>query len=34
VVYGTPHKTKETETYRGKSGEKPQRDGTRVKIPE
>jgi hypothetical protein len=31
---GTPHKTRDTETYRGESGEKPQNDGHRVKIPE
>jgi hypothetical protein len=29
-----PHKTRDTETYRGESGEKPQRYGHRWKIPE
>ena len=31
---GTPHKTRDTETYRGESWEKPQRYGQRGKIPE
>ena len=31
---GTSHKTRDTETYRGKSGGKPQRYGHRGKIPE
>jgi hypothetical protein len=30
----TPHKTRNTETYRGESGEKPRRYGHRGKIPE
>jgi hypothetical protein len=30
----TPHKTRDTETYRGKSGEKHGRYGDRGKIPE
>jgi hypothetical protein len=34
VDLGTPHKTKDTETYRGESGEEPQRYGQRGKIPE
>jgi hypothetical protein len=34
VVQGTPHKTRDTETYRGESGEEPQRYGHRGKIPE
>jgi hypothetical protein len=29
-----PHKTRDTETYRGESREKPQRYGYRGKIPE
>jgi hypothetical protein len=29
-----PHKTRDTETYRGESGEKPKRYGHRGKIPE
>jgi hypothetical protein len=29
----TPHKTRDTEIYRGESGEKPQRYGHRGKIP-
>jgi hypothetical protein len=32
VVQGTPHKTRDTETYRGESGEKPQRYWNRGKI--
>ena len=31
---GTLHKTRDTETYRGESGEKPRRYGHREKIPE
>jgi hypothetical protein len=31
---GTPHKIRDTETYRGESGEKPRRYGHREKIPE
>ena len=31
---GTSHKTRDTETYRGESGEKPWRYGHRGKIPE
>jgi hypothetical protein len=34
VDQGTPHKTREPETYRGESWEKPQRYGHRIKIPE
>jgi hypothetical protein len=34
VDQGTPHKTRDTETYRRESGEKPQRYGQRGKIPE
>jgi hypothetical protein len=34
VCEGTPHKTRDTETYRGESGEEPQRYGHRGKIPE
>jgi hypothetical protein len=30
----TPHKTRDTETYRGESGEEPRRYGPRGKIPE
>ena len=29
----TPHKTRDTETYRGESGEKPRRYGHSGKIP-
>ena len=29
-----PHKTRDSETYRGESGEKPRRYGHREKIPE
>jgi hypothetical protein len=31
---GTPHKTRDTDTHRGESGEKPRRYGYRGKIPE
>jgi hypothetical protein len=31
---GTVHKTRDTETYRGESGEKPQRYENRGEIPE
>ena len=31
---GTPHKTRDTETYRGESGEKPRGYGHRGKIPD
>ena len=31
---GTPHKTTDSETYRGESGEKPRRYGHKGKIPE
>ena len=31
---GTPNKTRDTETYREESGEKPQRYGHRGKFPE
>jgi hypothetical protein len=31
---GTPHKTRDTETYRGESEEKPRRYGHRGKLPE
>jgi hypothetical protein len=34
VDQGTSHKTRDTETYREESGEKPQRYGHRGKIPE
>jgi hypothetical protein len=34
VDQGTQHKTRDTETYRGESGEKPRRYGHRGKIPE
>jgi hypothetical protein len=34
VDQGTPHITRDTETYRGESGEEPQRYGHRGKIPE
>jgi hypothetical protein len=35
VDQGTPHKTRDSETYREESGEKPQRYGFfRGKIPE
>jgi hypothetical protein len=34
VDQGTPHITRDTETYRGESAEKPQRYGHRRKIPE
>jgi hypothetical protein len=34
VDQGTPHKTRDTKTYRGESGEKPKRYGNRGKIPE
>jgi hypothetical protein len=34
VDQGAPHKTRDTETYRGESGEKPRRYGHRGKIPE
>ena len=30
----TPHKTKDTETYRGESGKEPRKYGHRGKIPE
>ena len=33
VDQGTPHKTRYTETYRRESGEKPQIQGHRGKIP-
>jgi hypothetical protein len=33
VDKGTPHKTRDSETYIGESGEKPQRYGHRGKIP-
>jgi hypothetical protein len=32
VDQGTPHKTRDTETYRGENGEKPQRYGTGEKF--
>jgi hypothetical protein len=32
VDQGTPHKSRDTETYRGESGEKPRRDGHRGKF--
>jgi hypothetical protein len=32
VDQGTPHKTRDTETYRGESGEEPQRMGTGEKF--
>ena len=31
---GTPHKTRDTLSYRGENGEKPRRYGHRGKIPE
>jgi hypothetical protein len=34
VDQGTPHKTRDSEIYRGESGEKPRRYGHRGKIPE
>ena len=34
MVQGTPHKTRDSETYRGESGEKLRRYGHRGKIPE
>jgi hypothetical protein len=34
VDQGTPHKTRDTEIYRGESGEKPLRYGHRGTIPE
>jgi hypothetical protein len=34
VDQGTPHKTRDTKSYRGESGEKPQRYEHRGKIPE
>jgi hypothetical protein len=34
VNHRTPNKTRDTETYRGESGEKPQKYGHRRKIPE
>jgi hypothetical protein len=34
VDQGTPHKTRDTETYRGESVEKPRRYGHRGEIPE
>jgi hypothetical protein len=34
VNQGTPHKTRDIETYRGESGKKPPRYGHRGKIPE
>jgi hypothetical protein len=34
VDQGPPHKTRDTETYRGKSGEEPQTHGHKRKIPE
>jgi hypothetical protein len=34
VDQGTPHKTRDSETYRGESGGKPRRYGDRGKIPE
>jgi len=34
VDQGTPQKTRDSETYRGESGEKPQRYGHRGIIPE
>jgi hypothetical protein len=34
VDQGTPHKTRDTETYRGESGEKPGKYGHREIIPE
>jgi hypothetical protein len=33
VDQGTPHKTRDSATYRGESGEKPRRYGHRGKIP-
>jgi hypothetical protein len=33
VDQGTPHKTRDSETYRAESGEKPRRYGHRGKIP-
>jgi hypothetical protein len=32
VDQGTPHKSRDTKTYRGESGEKPQRYGTGEKF--
>jgi hypothetical protein len=32
MYQGTPHKTRDTETYRGESGEEPQTYGHREKI--
>jgi hypothetical protein len=34
VDQGTPHKTRDTETYRGESGEESRRYGHRGKLPE
>jgi hypothetical protein len=34
VDQGTPHKTRDTKTYRRESGEKPGRYGHKGKIPE
>jgi hypothetical protein len=34
LIQGTPHKTRDTETYRGESREKSRRYGYRGKIPE
>jgi hypothetical protein len=34
VDQGTPHKTRDTETYRGEGGEEPQRYGHMGKISE
>jgi hypothetical protein len=34
VLRSTPHKTRDTETYRGESGEKPRRYWHTGKIPE
>jgi hypothetical protein len=34
VDQGTPHKDRDTETYRGESGEKPQRYGQKGNISE
>jgi hypothetical protein len=34
IDQGTSHKSRDTETYRGESGKKPQRHGHRGKNPE
>jgi hypothetical protein len=34
VDHGTPHKTRDTETYRGENWEEPRRYGHRGNIPE